>query len=200
LKKFFDINFGWKTWLIPAGIFLGTTFAAWIIPEFFGARRLSMLLPGIYVFPAYWLIMIFLGGGQEEIGWRGYILKHLEDKLALQVGSILLSVIWALWHIPLFFISGTSQTYMNFFGFMMLTFGYSFIFSWGLKKSGNKPFAGMVMHGTANSFIPVFPTLAMSPDAAQPRFWLWVTLTFITGLFFLAASFKQSTRYSNINS
>jgi uncharacterized protein len=192
LKRFLDIRFGWKTWLIPAGIFLVTTFAAWITPEFFGCNRLSMLLPNIYIFPLYWLIMVFLGGGQEEIGWRGYILEHLETKFGTQTGSMLLSIIWAVWHIPLFLISGTSQNYMNFIGFMMLTFGYSFIFSWALRKSDNRPLAGMMVHGTANSFIPIFPILSMTAGAAQPRFWLWVSMTFAAGLIFMEISRREA--------
>ena len=57
--------------------------------------------------------MVFLGGGQEEIGWRGYILPFLENKFGRWLGSGILGLIWAFWHLPLWFIPGTNQTYGN---------------------------------------------------------------------------------------
>lgn len=47
-------------------------------------------------------------GGQagEEIGWRGYALPRLAARLGLARASILLGIIWACWHLPLFFIPG----------------------------------------------------------------------------------------------
>jgi len=51
------------------------------LPELWGEPRLEMLLPSVWVFLPYVLIMIFLGGGQEELGWRGYILDSLEERL-----------------------------------------------------------------------------------------------------------------------
>jgi len=186
LTTFFDFRFGCRTWLIPAVLLFMSTVVAWFVPELFGKDRLPMLLPSVFIFPVYWLFMVFGGGGQEEIGWRGYILPHLEKRFGTIWGSLILSIVWALWHLPLWLIPGTSQSFMNFGGFMMLTFGYSFLFSWGLKKAGNKPLAALVMHGTANSFIPLFPTLSMRLGDSQPRFWIWVSITFIIGLVFMS--------------
>ena len=188
LRTFFSLRFGWKVW---AAIFLIlglSTIAAWFIPELFGAPRLPMMLPNILIFPLYWLLMVFFGGGQEEIGWRGYILPFLEKKLGRITGSLVLSVIWACWHIPLWFIPGTSQTYMNFFGFILLTTGYSYLFAWVLRASGNRPFSGLIVHGTANAFIPVFPVIIMQHGVPQTRFWLWVSITLVIGIIIAVAS------------
>lgn len=45
-------------------------FNTWLkdILKKYSYERLPMLLPTIFVFPIYWLVMVFFGGGQEEIG------------------------------------------------------------------------------------------------------------------------------------
>jgi len=182
LQSFLDFNLGWKAYIIPIIIFGGSTFIAWFFPELFGEKRLSILLPSIWIFIPCSLFMIFLGGGQEEFGWRGYALPILENKFGIWLANIILGIIWAFWHIPTWFITGTNQTYMNFGGFILLMVGYSFILSWIRKISGNRPFSGLYAHGLANSFISIMPTLTMQKNMPQTRFWIWVILTFVIGI------------------
>lgn len=182
LRSFLDIKLGWKVYIYSFLILGGTTGIAWFLPELFGTKRLFMLFPSIWVFIPILLIMIFLGGGQEEFGWRGYALPLLEKRLGVWMANIVLGVIWACWHLPLWFITGTSQSYMNFGGFILLTIGYSYLFSWIKDISGNKPFSGLFVHGVANALIPLMPILNMQKDIPQPRFWIWVILTFFVGI------------------
>jgi membrane protease YdiL (CAAX protease family) len=182
LKGFFDLNLGWKAYILPVIIFGGSTFIAWFLPELCGEKRLPMLLPSIWIFIPCLLFMIFIGGGQEEFGWRGYALPLLESRYGIWSANIILGVIWALWHIPTWFIPGTTQSHMNFGGFVLLMTGYSFIFSWIRKMAGNRPFSGLYAHGLANAIVPVMPTFNMQESMNQPRYWIWVILTFITGI------------------
>ncbi|RKX77168.1 MAG: CPBP family intramembrane metalloprotease [Spirochaetes bacterium] len=197
LKSFFSLKFGWKVWIAIFSILGISTAISWFIPELFGADRLGMLLPNIYIFPIYWLVMVFFGGGQEEIGWRGYALPFLEKQYGRWFGSIILAVLWACWHLPLWFIPGTSQTYVNFAGFIMLTLGYSFFYSWIMKASGKKPLAGLIVHGTANAFVPVFPVLVMTLGVAQVRFWIWVSLTLLIGIVVMILSEAKFGKQEN---
>ena len=182
LRTFLYFRLGWKAYFIPVLIFGGSTFIAWFTPELLGENRLPMLLPSIWLFIPYLPFMILLGGGQEEFRWRGYALPILENKFGIWLANIIMGVIWALWHIPLWFITGTSQSYMNFGGFVLLMTGYSFILSWIRKISGNKPFSGLYVHGLFNAFIPFMPTLIMQNNVSQPHFWIWVNLTLLTGI------------------
>ena len=180
-KKFLSLKFGWKTWIYMFLIFGGAYFIAWIIPEFFGENRVSAFIP-VYIFPVYLLLMVFMGGGQEEIGWRGYILPFLEKKYGLITGSLILGIIWSIWHIPLWFIPGTTQVYMNFIAFTFMTIGYSYIFSWIIELSSNRLLSGLVVHAIANGFAVIFPTLIMDKNANQIRFWIYTVIILIIGI------------------
>jgi membrane protease YdiL (CAAX protease family) len=67
-------------------------------------------------FMAFLLVYIGLG---EEIGWRGFALPRFQESLGALGGSIATGVFWALWHLPLFLIPGSSQ-----YGHSVLLFIY----------------------------------------------------------------------------
>lgn len=50
-----------------------------------------------------WLFHIFTFGFGEEIGWRGFALPRLQQKYNALVATLILSLFWALWHVPTFF-------------------------------------------------------------------------------------------------
>lgn len=197
LRGLLDFRLGWRAWLLPILVLGGSTWIAWMLPELWGEPRAEMLLPSVWVFPPYVLLMILFGGGQEELGWRGYILDPMEERLGPWLGNLVLGVIWAFWHLPLFFIPGTSQTFMPFAGFVLLTTGYSWFFAWVRQASGKRTWAGLITHGWANAFIPLFPTVLMVAGASQSRYWIWVSLTFVIGLITMAI---RSRKTKEVNS
>lgn len=54
-------------------------------------------------------LALFLGP-IEEFGWRGLALPLIQRKLSPFWAGLILGGIWALWHVPSFFISGMPQT------------------------------------------------------------------------------------------
>lgn len=56
-------------------------------------------------------IVVMLVGGPlaEEFGWRGYALDRLMSRFRLLPSSVILGIIWFVWHLPLFFMVGTTQ-------------------------------------------------------------------------------------------
>ena len=64
--------------------------------------------PWYQVLPAI-ALYLFLGP-IEEFGWRGLALPLMQRKLSPFWAGLILGVIWALWHIPSFFLSGMPQT------------------------------------------------------------------------------------------
>jgi membrane protease YdiL (CAAX protease family) len=182
LKSFISLNFGWKVWLAIILVTGFSSFIAWFVPELFGENRLQSNLPNIYILPVYILFILFLGGGQEEIGWRGYILSFLERKFGLIIGSLILGIIWSIWHIPLWYFPGSNQIYMNFFGFIVLCIGGSYFYSWVIASSGNRLLSGIIVHGFANGFMEFFPLVVKDHNSNQIRFWIYCILTVTIGI------------------
>lgn len=108
-----------------------------------------------YVLPVVMLSTTFLGGGNEELGWRGIMQPALEKKFSVPVATLMTGCVWMLWHIPLWFISGTSQQNMNFFLYSI----YGLILSFNLaairKKTGSIFFCA-VFHGLVNLLMSFF--------------------------------------------
>jgi membrane protease YdiL (CAAX protease family) len=113
-----------------------TSLTRWRVP--IGWYLVALLLPAVLavtlellaarfgaqaaVFPAFHdltrLPLIFstmiLGGGLEELGWRGVAQPMLERRLHRLASAAIVGVAWAVWHVPLFFIHGVPQYGANF--------------------------------------------------------------------------------------
>ena len=112
-KRGFDTRFAWFWWL---GILLVPFLLAAIPPAIHIMRGGES--PEILLLSQPWMVLpIFLtyfitGGGNEEWGWRGYALDRLQARWNPLAASLLLGLIWGLWHTPLFFIESTGQYHM----------------------------------------------------------------------------------------
>ena len=94
---------------IPAIMTLGTIVLPGILSSFKPFDHpLSELLHYLifYIYPA-----LLIGGPLfEEIGWRGFALPRLEQRYGPMAASLLLGIIWAFWHMPVWFTRGSSTT------------------------------------------------------------------------------------------
>lgn len=83
----------------------------------------SMLL-GQFIFT------LFSGPLAEEAGWRGFALPRLQSKHNALLSSLMLGVVWCCWHIPLFFVPGSSQQGIPFPIYLMLVVTLAIYFTW----------------------------------------------------------------------
>lgn len=88
----------------------------------------------------------------EEKGWRGFALPILQRRYGALAAALLVTPIWALWHMPYFF---TVSTYRGFapVGYVGFVFGLacgSIVPTWLYNGTGGSIFACAVWHGLYN--------------------------------------------------
>jgi membrane protease YdiL (CAAX protease family) len=92
--------------------------------------------------------LIIIGPISEELGWRGYLLSKLQLKWNAIVSSVFIGIVWAFWHLPLFFLIGTSQheLHLPFIGFLVGTVAVSIIFTWINNNTNSSIWAAILLH------------------------------------------------------
>lgn len=108
-----------------------------------------------YAAPIVLLSATVVGGGNEELGWRGIMQPELEKKLPFPIATLITGCVWMTWHIPLWFVVGTSQQGMN-YGLYCI---YGLILSFWLAtlyKKTNSVFSCVVFHGFSNLMLSFF--------------------------------------------
>ncbi len=198
LRGLLDLRLGWITWFIPMVLFGAGCFLGWIIPEFWGEPRLPLSVASFLAIPVSFLFMTLLGGGQEELGWRGYILDFMEERFGPWLGNLVLGVIWSVWHLPLFFTPFMGEYYFPFVAFMLFCIGFSFILSWLRQASGKRLMAGIYTHGVANTIMGLFPILVMKENVTQSRFWVCSILMFLVGISVMFIRMRKTSAGSGL--
>ena len=113
------------------------------------------------------MMTITLAAILEEIGWRGYGEDSIAQYNSWFKESIIFGFVWALWHLPLFWIPGTyhfeirelNNLYM--FNFFISVIPMGFVTTWVYVKNGRSMLASILFHLFIN-FIQ--EKIAMTPD------------------------------------
>ncbi len=110
----------------------------------------------IEIITQFVLVFFLAGPFQEEFGWRGYALDRLQLRFNALTSSIILGVIWGIWHLPSFFIIGTNQENQLFYPFLFSTIVLSVLFTWIYNYSNRSILATMIFHATINGSNYIF--------------------------------------------
>ncbi len=108
---------------------------------------------------AAWIFWILTFGIGEETGWRGFALPRLQKGRSALSATLILSVFWALWHLPMFFYR---PAYMN-MGIAGIPMFYlsllagAIIFTWLYNSTGGSTLMVALWHGALNTGTPYSP-------------------------------------------
>lgn len=122
--------------------------ATWIYskvggPPFAFATSMSHL-------PMLFVTLFFLGGSVgEEFGWA-YATDIMVTRWRPLLAMLLLGSIWAVWHLPLFFIAGTSQSHLPFAAFFIGVVSMRVMYAWAYEGSRKSILATLLFHTAGN--------------------------------------------------
>lgn len=92
------------------------------------------------------LVWLATYGFGEEIGWRGYFLPRLQHDRTAWRATVILWIVWALWHVPSFFYLNTATSAGMLLGFLIGVFAGAVFLTWLYNSSGGSVMIVAVWH------------------------------------------------------
>jgi len=134
----------------------------------------------LHVFPALLAARTFLGGGLgEELGWRGFALPALEQRWSPLIASVLIALLWLVWHVPAYLLDPGSQE-IPFATFAAFLVAASVILTFVYDATGGELLPVVLLHASLNASAEFMQVSGL--DAAEMRSAVvWVTLALWVG-------------------
>jgi membrane protease YdiL (CAAX protease family) len=148
-------------------------------------------LPQLATIATVSLGMFLTAGVGEEPGWRGFLLPELRKSMGAVAASAVVAVTWFAWHVPLFWIAGSSQSDMPFAAFALGLASYSFITTWLVEASAGSTLVAMLFHAAAN--VTFWVAMVTTKATPQERF---VTAMYVVSLIVVAIAAAASLSLS----
>lgn len=160
------ILFFWLTILIHAALTgtrpqLDTSLGWWLLPNL------------ALAFALRFLIALPSGPLAEEMGWRGFALPQLQQRVSGLTASVIIGIAWGVWHLPMFYVPGaalpggvtiaTEPTAVLWY--VLGTVGKSILFTWAYNHTGGSLLIDVAFHASINSTANLFLPLVY-PDAS----------------------------------
>jgi uncharacterized protein len=170
-----QVHAGWQWYIfsllgLPALFILGVILIPGAMANFQGLTLRLFLTYPLYFFG------VFFGGGPlgEEPGWRGFALPRMQTRYGPLLGSLLLGLIWGMWHLPDFLTSsqgggpgtGLTNFLKNLPIFLLFIIALSIILTWIFNHTHGSLFFALLAHTSINVpqvvLVPLFLGLAMT--------------------------------------
>jgi membrane protease YdiL (CAAX protease family) len=153
---------------VPVVMGLGTL----ILPG--GLASVLALGPG-YV-PSYlgsFVLVTIIGGPLfEEPGWRGFALPRLQPLHGPLVGTLVLGLLWALWHLPEFLVPSWAESsggsgFLDIIKFIVIAITFAIVTTWVFNNTKGSVFMAILVHASIDTFSLPMGALFSPSDVAN---------------------------------
>jgi membrane protease YdiL (CAAX protease family) len=142
--------------------------ASWGLSTLFGMNAEYPGLweqPALEILPLYALtfcMTLLIQGGNEEIGWRGFMQPELQKRFSPLVAALIVSVFWSLWHLPLF-LNGVydADLIVGMVSGAIYRIPLAIFLAWFYNRSSGNIFLTMFLHASFNRTPSLLPTSSL---------------------------------------
>ena len=160
LKRSFDYKrIARKVWYLPILLLMPVLFSLALgIVTLVNAPVPDPLLPVAatpVALAAFFLFALF-----EEVGWMGSVFDPMQERWNAQSASLLLGVLWAIWHLPFYLAAGHDPLRIAAQSLALLAMRLLIV--WIYNNTGRSVFATILIHAVYNVCTIAFPSFYIS--------------------------------------
>ncbi|WP_445171116.1 CPBP family glutamic-type intramembrane protease [Microcoleus sp.] len=93
----------------------------------------------------------FFAHACEEIGWRGFALPHLQKRHSALIATVIVGMLWGLWHLPLIFMAASPMSKYPLLWFISIV-ANAFMYTWIYNSTKGSILLVALFHGSLNIF------------------------------------------------
>lgn len=143
-----------KVWYVPILLLMPATAAL----AYVAMRVLDLPLPvpalSVSTVPAL-LLLFFVAGLAEELGWSGYVLGPLQTRWGALLASLIIGLVWAAWHLAPLLQIGRAYDWIAWWS--LGTVATRVLHTWLFNNTGKSVFGAALFHATTNVSWQMFP-------------------------------------------
>jgi len=180
IRRAFATGFSMRWWLPTLLLMPIIGFLTAAILSLLGTEIPDWTAPTLVTALVTTITILFIGGGLEEFGWRGYALDRMQNGKNAVVASLVLGFFWGLWHLPLFFMEGTTQAEaaIPIWEFILQIMVLSVLFTWLYNNTGGSLLVAILFHTIGNTTGALLPPYF----ATEIGRWVYFGLLLITSI------------------
>lgn len=114
--------------------------------------------PSLWVVPLFWMAFEVLTNF-EEVAWRGYVLPRLLARHSALGASLVLGIVWALWHLPKFWGGGVAEAAhaFPFWVFAIDIVAIAILYTWIFNHTRGSLLLATLFHAAGNTAYVCLP-------------------------------------------
>jgi CAAX protease family protein len=113
------------------------------------------------------LMFAVTDGLGEEPGWRGFALPRLLERTSRLNASLLIGVLWAAWHLPLFWTVGRPLYGQSFLIMLVELPAMSVLYTWVFQHTAGSALLAILFHASWSAWWSVFTVSAIEADSLR---------------------------------